>query len=730
MKKFPFYRQLDGTDAGAASLKMICAYHGRMVPIGKIREQLIVREGGFSLDKVSNMGEVLDMNTKITQMTYEDLKSNAPLPCIVQWRDQHCVIVYKITSKKVWMADPAHGLVTLSKEEFLDGFACLVDEDQPQGLVLILEPTNVFYEHDSDEDKQRKRGLRDYFVYLRPYKKYYANVLMSLALATVCTVTMPFLTQAVVDVGIGNRDIGFIYIVLFAQIMVFLSQKAGEVVRSWLLLHMTTRINISILSDFLIKLMRLPIAFFDRKSEGDLMQRLNDHQKIQSFFTASSLDFVFNASTVVVFGSVLAFYNPIIFAIYVVGSALYFLWIYVFLNKRKVLDYKAFEQSVLNHNLTLELINGMQEIKLQNCEKKKRWAWEHLQVRNFKLAIKQTLVAHSETVGSGIINELKNMLLSFYAAMLVIQGDMTVGMMLAISYIVGQLNWITPSLITFMHSIQEARLSIERLDEIHHHENEGEEGLVAEDIAEPQDLVLKNVSFGYGGQWDPKVFEWLHLTIPQGKVTAIVGSSGSGKTTLLKLLLKNYLPSTGEINYGSKNIRTIDYKTWRNKFASVMQESFVFPDTIAANIAVGEEIIDRDRLRKATENANIREFIEGLPMQYNTKIGKGGVGLSQGQRQRLLLARAMYKDSDILLLDEATNALDANNEKIIIENLNRFVKGKTVVVVAHRLSTVRDADQIIVLEKGQIVEMGNHEELVAKKGAYLNLIKNQLELAS
>lgn len=726
MKTFPLYRQLDSTDGGATCLKMLTKFYQKNILIDTIRDRFSVNKEGISLNRISDVAETFHMHTQVAKMSIDQLKKEAHIPCILSWNESNFVVLYKIKGSKFYIADPGHGLIKLSQKEFLDSWLSAGEKEEQKGMVMFASPTSRFYELEEVEEK--KRGLKDYLFYLKPYKKYYINVLGSLLLATLITTTMPFLTQALVDVGVNNRDLDFIYIILFAQITLFLSHKAGEVVRSWLLLHMTTRINIAIISDFLIKLMKLPISYFDKKSEGDIMQRLNDHQKIQQFFTASSLDFVFTVASILVFGSILAFYNINVCLIYFAGSILYFLWIYMFMQRRKVLDYKYFEQAVVNHNYTLELINGMQEIKLQNCEKQKRWDWEHIQVKNFKLGISQTIIQQAETVGSTTINEVKNIILTFYAATLVIEGEMTIGMMLAISYIIGQLNWIIPSLIHFMHSTQAAKLSIERLDEVHNTPDEEQPDMIADNLDQPRDLVLQNMSFSYGGEWAPNIFEWLHLTIPQGKVTAIVGASGSGKTTLLKLLLKNYEPTTGEIKYGETNLKNVSHKAWRKKFACVMAESFVFPDTVANNIAVGTGTVDKDRLLRAAESACIKEFIEGMPKGFNTKIGAGGMGLSQGQKQRLLLARAMYKDSDILLLDEATNALDANNERKIIENLNNYVQGKTVVVVAHRLSTVRDADQIIVLDHGKIVEQGSHEQLVANNGPYLHLIKNQLEL--
>jgi len=732
-KKFDFYFQLDAMDCGATCLKMIAKHYGKTFAIETLREKCFVNREGVSLLGISDAAESIGMHTLAARLSYKNLAKEAPMPCVVHWRERHFFIVIEIKKDIVYVADPAHGLITFTAEEFQKGWLSATGEDEEEGFALFLEPTPAFYEEEEENTKERKiKGIKRYVAYLRPYQKYFFQLFLSLAVATGISVILPFLTQSIVDVGVNNQDVGFVYLILAAQVVLFLSNKAGEIIRSWLLLHMTTRINISIISDFLVKLMKLPVSYFEKKTPGDIMQRLNDHGTIQAFFTGASLEFIFTIANVLVFGSILAFYDTVIFVIYLIGTLAYFGWVLLFMKKRKELNYRFFDQAIMNQNNTLQLVTGMQEIKLQNCERQKRWEWERIQAKNFKLGIMSNTYTQIELTGANIINELKNILLTFYAASLVIEGEMTLGMMLAVSYIVGQLNWIAPGVINFMHSAQMAQLSIERLAEIHDADDEEKkEQFATVSLEEPKDIVIKDLTFQYGSERSPYVFNKLNLTIPKGKVTAIVGSSGSGKTTLLKLLLRSYNITEGSINWGEDlDIKNISFREWRKKFAVVMQESYIFSDTIAKNIAIGEEIINKDRLKYATIAANIREFIETLPIEYNTKIGSDGVGLSQGQRQRVLLARAIYKNSDILLLDEATNALDANNEKVIINNLNEYFKGKTVVVVAHRLSTVKDADQIVVLEKGQIVELGNHEQLVEARGAYYNLIKNQLELGS
>ena len=731
-RKFPFYLQLDAMDCGATCLKMITKYYGKNLSIDKLRERCYTNREGVSVLGISDAAESIGMHTFTARLSYKNFKKESPLPCIVYWKEKHFLIVYKIKKNKVYVADPAHGLTTFSEEDFQKGWINTQGNEYLEGFALFLEPTPAFYE-ETEENSRRKiiLGLKYYLSYLRPYKKYYFQLFLGLVISTVIQVIFPFLTQSLVDIGVQNQDVGFIYMILIAQIVLFLSSMLGGFISGWLSLHMVTRVRLSILSDFLIKLMKLPISYFDKKTPGDIIKRLDDHERIQSLFTSASLQFIFTIANIIVFGSILAFYNGFMFFVYALGSILYFSWILLFMKIRKELDYKSFSIAVLSQNNTFQLVTGMQEIKLQNCEKQKRWEWERIQSKIFKLSIKGMTAGQIESTGGAIINEIKNIFLTFYAANLVIEGQITIGMMLAVQYIIGQLNGITHGIIGFVHTTQNAKISVERLSEIHSMKNEENTDLSNQSfIQDERDIIFDNVSFQYGSLRSPFVLKDLSFIIPRGKITAIVGPSGSGKTTILKLILKSYEPTKGNILFGELNLKNINFRVWRNKFACVTQESFIFADTIARNIAIGEEIINKDRLKYAAISANIREFVERLPIEYNTKIGLEGVGISQGQKQRILLARAIYKDSEILLLDEATNSLDANNEKIILNNLQEYVKGKTLVVVAHRLSTVRNADQIIVLDEGQIVEIGNHEELTKKRGAYFNLIKNQLELGN
>uniref|UniRef100_UPI0040499005 peptidase domain-containing ABC transporter n=1 Tax=Fulvivirga sp. TaxID=1931237 RepID=UPI0040499005 len=550
-----------------------------------------------------------------------------------------------------------------------------------------------------------------------------------MAAGSALQLVVPFLTQSVVDVGIAQRDIGFVYLILAAQLALFVGRTTVEVLRSWILLHLSTRINISLISDFFIKLMALPIAYFDVKMTGDLMQRINDHQRIERILTTSSLSILFSMVNLVVFSVVLALYSWAILGVFAVGSALYLIWILVFFKKRKALDYKKFSEVSQEQGKVIELINGMQEIKLHNAERQKRWGWEHVQARLFKVTIESLALEQYQSVGSNFINELKNIIITILAAGLVISGELTLGMMVATSYIVGQLNAPIMQLIGFLREWQDAKIAIERLSEIHDMEDEQPAGVTVRDIPIDANLRLKNVSFRYPGSDTPVLID-LNLHIPAKKVTAIVGTSGSGKTTLLKMLLGHYVAQSGSINIGDVPIQEVSKRQWRQKCGVVMQEGYIFNDSVAGNVALGDASIDEERLALALKLANIHEFVAALPQYHRTKIGQEGVGLSTGQKQRLFIARAVYKNPEYLFFDEATSALDANNEQQIMRNLNQYFKNKTVVVVAHRLSTVKNADQIVVLEKGKIAEIGTHTELVALRGLYYELVKNQLELGN
>jgi ATP-binding cassette subfamily B protein len=640
-------------------------------------------------------------------------------------------VLYDIKKGKYCISDPGFGLIEYSQQDFIKFWiGNNADNYTQEGIALLMDVTPKF--HESEFDKEEKKGLGFGMLsqYVLRYKSFLIQLSVGLLASSLLQLIFPFLTQSIVDVGIQNQNINFIYLILFAQLFLFAGRTGLELIRSWILLHLSTRINISLISDFFIKLMNLPISFFDVRMTGDIMQRINDHHRIERILTTSSLNVLFSVINMFIMGGVLAYYNLQIFLVFFAGSILYFGWITLFLKRREELDYKRFSEVSQEQSKVMELINGMQEIKLHNAEKQKRWGWEYVQARLFRVSIKGLILEQTQTIGSSVINELKNIFIIFLSAKLVIDGDITLGMMMAISSIVGSLNGPITQLIGFVREVQDAKISLARLSEIHEKEDEiQQEEHQTNDFPKDEDIHINNLSFRYLGS-DIPVLENLNLVIPSNKVTAIVGVSGSGKTTLMKLLLKFYEPQTGDVTIGNTQLRNISQKAWRNNIGAVMQEGFIFNDTIANNIAIGVDIIDKNRLVYAADVANIKEYVSGLPLGYNTKIGSEGVGMSTGQKQRLLIARAVYKNPEMLFFDEATSALDANNEKEIMEKLDTFFKDKTVVVIAHRLSTVMNADQIVVLDKGKIIEIGSHSALVEQKGNYFELVRNQLQLGN
>jgi ATP-binding cassette subfamily B protein len=728
MAGFPFFKQYDAMDCGPSCLRMIAAFYGKTYSLQKLRTLSHISREGVSLLGLSEAAEAIGFRTIGARVTLEQLLE-VPKPCVVHWDHLHFVVVYKIRKGVVYIADPAFGLVKYTLDEFKKHWLATVKQGEQKGICLMFDPTPKFF--DLEDEPSKRSDFRFLLKYLKPHKRLIGQLVLGFVAGSILQLIFPFLTQSIVDVGINTQDINFIYLILVAQMMLFVSRMTVDFIRSWILLHISTRVNISIISDFLIKLMKLPIGFFDTKMIGDLLQRIGDHKRIERFLTSQSINVVFSVFNIVIFSIVLAIYNWLIFAVFLFGSVLYIGWIFLFLKRRRELDYKRFTQLSDNQSKLIQLINGMQEIKLNNYERQKRWEWERIQARLFKVNISSLSLQQYQQAGSVFINETKNIIITVLAATAVVHGDMTLGMMLAVQYIIGQMNSPLDQMIEFVQVSQDAKISLERLSEIHVHTDEEENQTGKLDyLPSSADIHIKDLIFQYEGPQSPKVLNHINLTIPQGKVTAIVGTSGSGKTTLIKLLLGFYPPTSGSIKIGETDLLNYRQNWWRSKCGAVMQDGFIFSDTIANNIAIGDEDIDKVKLHYAVRMANIQEFIEGLPLSYNTIIGSEGVGLSQGQKQRILIARAIYKSPDFIFFDEATNALDANNERVILGNLNEFFSGKTVVVVAHRLSTVKNADQIIVLEKGQIVERGTHVELTANKEAYYHLVKNQLELGS
>jgi ATP-binding cassette, subfamily B, bacterial len=730
LKKFSNYIQADAKDCGPTCLKIIAKHYGKTINIQDLRDFSETTREGSNLLFLSDSAEKIGFRTLGVKLNIKSLEE-APLPCVLHWNKEHYVVLYDIKKGKYLISDPGFGLIEYNETDFIKFWIGNNANDSTQeGIALLMEATPVFFQSEFDKEDKKGLGFGLLSQYVLRYKSFLIQLSIGLLASSMLQLIFPFLTQSIVDVGIQNQNLGFIYLILFAQLFLFAGRTGLELIRSWILLHLSTRINISLISDFFIKLMNLPISFFDVRMTGDIMQRINDHHRIERILTTSSLNVLFSLINMFIMGGVLAYYNIQIFLVFFVGSFLYFGWITLFLKRREELDYKRFSEVSQEQSKVMELINGMQEIKLHNAEKQKRWGWEYVQARLFRVSIKGLVLEQTQTTGSSVINELKNIFIIFLSAKLVIDGSITLGMMLAISSIVGSLNGPIEQLIGFVREVQDAKISLARLSEIHDKVDETQqEEHQTHDFPKDCDIKVSDLSFRYLGS-DIPVLEGLNLNIPAKKVTAIVGTSGSGKTTLMKLLLKFYEPNYGQINIGNTQLNNIAQKTWRANIGAVMQEGFIFNDTIANNIAIGVDIINKERLVYAADVANIKEYVSGLPLGYNTKIGSEGIGMSTGQKQRLLIARAVFKNPEMLFFDEATSALDANNEKIIMQKLDAFFKNKTVVVIAHRLSTVMNADQIVVLEKGKIIEIGNHEELIKQKGNYFELVRNQLQLGS
>jgi len=762
-RKMKYFKQLDYMDCGPTCLKMVSAFYGKEYSLDFLRANSYITKNGVSLLGLSNAAEKIGFKTMVAKIDYQQLTEQVPLPCILHWNQEHFVVLYDTKPKslfrkddKLVIGDPGHDLVYVDKTTFNK---CWVGTADEKGIALLIEPTPEFYNL-GEEKQKNKNGFGFLFDYLKPYKRYFLQIILGMLLGSMISMCFPFLTQSLVDFGVNRKNVSFIHLILLSQLLLFAGSIAVDLIRNWILLHVSTRISITIISSFLVKLMKLPISFFESKNVGDITQRINDHHRIETFLTGSTLNTLFSVINLIVFSFVLALYNINLLLIFGVGSLLSIIWISIFLKQRRHIDYNRFQRARENQNSLYELITGMQEIKLYNSQKARRWEWERIQAKLFKVNIKSLALEQYQEIGATFFTQLKNIFISYTAAMLVINQEISLGVMLSISYIVGQMNNPLAQIIQFIRSIQDAKISLDRLGEIHNRpEEESPEDIAPTGIAGSMEenydynaadglyinhsifinnfnqnrgegITLSNLSFRYGSPKSPLVLKNINMHIPKGKITAIVGSSGSGKTTLMKLLLKFYPPSEGDILVDGNNLQELSAKLWRDSCGTVMQEGYIFSDSIARNIAVDGERIDEERLFSAVKVANVHEYIAKLPLGFTTRIGNTGSGLSGGQKQRLFIARAVYKDPKYLFFDEATSALDSNNEKVIMQNLNEFYKGKTVLVIAHRLSTVMNADQIIVMKDGEIVEHGNHIELAASKGYYYELVKNQLDLGA
>lgn len=731
-KTFPHYQQLDEMDCGSTSLRMIAKYYGKEYSAEMLRNHCHITRNGVSMLGISEAAEYLGFRTLGVKITMEQLAHDASLPCILHWNQNHFVVCYKVKKNRsgryrFYIADPASQKLCYTEEEFMRCWLSTSVQGRDCGMALLMVP-GVNFGKRKEECENHGQSLGFFFKYLKPYRRQVVVLLLGMLLGSLLQLVFPFLTQALVDRGINGKNLGFVTLILIAQLVLFIAQLSVNFIRGWILLHVNTRIDIALISDFLIKLMKMPLHFFDTKKIGDLMQRIEDHSRIKSFLMGNSLGFIFSLANFVVFSVVLGYYSLLVLGVFLLGNTLYILWVAFFMKYRRELDYKRFSQSATERNKMIQLIQGMQDIKLNNCERQKRWEWERVQMRLFRISMRGLKIGQFQQSGSVFFSQTTNILISFIAARNVIMGNMTLGMMMSLTYIIGQLSAPINDFISFIQAVQDAKLSLERLNEIHSQPDEDTD-IKDKATALPADKTIRveHVTFSYDGAERNYALDDVSLEIPERKVTAIVGESGCGKTTLIKLLQGFYQPNHGSIKVGNVPLTSINPHFWRSVTGSVMQESFIFSDTIAHNIALDTDRLEMDRVHRAAIMANADGFVRKMPMGYYTRIGMEGSGVSQGQRQRILIARAIYKNPEYIFFDEATNALDTTNEAEIMHHLNTFYHGRTVVVAAHRLSTVKNADQILVMRQGRIVEQGTHKELVAMNGYYYDLLKNQLE---
>lgn len=733
LKRFPHFKQNNSFDCGPTSLRMIARHYGLDYSTEMLRKHCHITRHGVNLLGISEAAEYIGFETTGVKVTFEQLAEEGVFPCILHWNQNHFVVCYGIEKCKhggfkIHISDPASELLTYTKEEFERCWIGPQAHEDSNGVALMLEPGDDFGKIE-DEYRKNSRSILSFARYFTPYRSMIGQLVLAMLVGSVIQMILPFLSQAMVDQGINGRNLNIITLILLAQLGFFVATLSIDYIRSWIMLHMNSRIDIQLIADFLIKLTAMPLQFFDSRMTGDILQRIGDHSRIKNFLLSNSMRIVFSLINFVVFLGILAYYNIFVLTIFVVGNTLYVVWISFFMRYRRELDIKRFNQSAMEQSKMIQLVQGMQDIKLNNCERQKRWEWERIQVRLFQIGLKGLRIGQIQQSGSVFFTQTTHILIYYIAAKSVVEGSMTLGMMMSLTYIIGQVSAPISEFIGFAQSFQDAKISLERLNEIHSQDDE--ETNIEKKIStlpKSRNIIIKDISFSYTGSERELVLKNVSLSIPAHKVTAIVGESGCGKTTLIKLLQGFYEPTRGSIKVGDTMLSDINPHTWRAATGSVMQDSFIFSDTIANNIAVNSDEKDKEQMLNAAHMARIDDFVESLPLGYDTIIGMEGKGVSQGQRQRILIARAIYKNPEYIFLDEATNSLDATNEAKIMDNLRQFYEGRTVVISAHRLSTIRDADQIIVMNKGEIVERGNHESLLNKRGKYYELVKNQMNV--
>ncbi len=731
VKRFPHFKQLNASDCGPTSLRMVAQFHGMNYSTEMLRKHCHISRLGVNMRGISEGAQHIGFDTVGVKLTFDQLAEEGVFPCILHWNQNHFVVCYGIEKGrsgkyKIHISDPATQRLAYTREEFERCWIGSKANKESCGVALLLEPGDNFGKVE-DEYRKNSRSMLSFARYFTPYRSMIAQLLLAMLVGSLIQMVLPFLSQAMVDQGINGRNLNIITLILLAQLGFFVATLSIDYIRSWIMLHMNSRIDIQLIADFLIKLTAMPLQFFDSRMTGDILQRIGDHGRIKNFLLSNSMRIVFSLINFVVFLGILAYYNLTVLTIFVVGNALYVIWIFFFMRYRRELDIKRFNQSAREQSKMIQLVQGMQDIKLNNCERQKRWEWERIQVKLFQIGLKGLRIGQIQQSGSVFFTQTTHILIYYIAAKSVVEGGMTLGMMMSLTYIIGQVSAPIGEFIGFAQSFQDAKISLERLNEIHSQEDEETDiDKKMPTLPAGRDIEIKDLSFSYNGSQNELALKNVSLSIPAHKVTAIVGESGCGKTTLIKLLQGFYEPTSGSIKVGGIDFQAINPHTWRAATGSVMQDSFIFSDTIEGNITFGTENVDKERMKRAARLACIDDFVESLPMGYDTLIGMEGKGVSQGQRQRIMIARAIYKNPEYIFLDEATNSLDATNEAHIMDNMGRFYEGRTVVISAHRLSTVRNADQIVVMSGGEIVERGNHESLLKKRGRYYELVKHQM----
>jgi len=726
-RKFPFYEQLDSMDCGVACLRMIASYHGREYEANRLRDLTYIDKQGVSLLGISHAAEHIGLKSIGAPVPFYRLTEDIPLPAIAHWENDHFIVVYKVKPKEVWVGNPVEKNITkLSKEDFLKGWHKPELGREETGILLLLEPMSDFLEKDGGSE--RKNGFLHLYTYIKQYRPLLRQILLGIILVSCIQFAFPFLIKSIIDTGIETEDSYFIYLILVAFIVLYLAQTLVETIRNSIIRFVGTKVNAKLMSEFLTKLLKLPIRYFDSHVVGDVLQRIYDNKRVEQLLTSTTTFALFSIGNLIVSSFILFLFNLKIFLLFLVGTTLYFGWAFYCLNKRRALETKRFDYATQNQNALVQLISGIHEIKQHNVELQKRWEWEGIQKKIYDINQDFFGIEQQQKMGTNLINDLKNIIITVVAAHAIIAPDqiMTLGTLVAILYIIGQLNGPMEQIINFLSQAQDAKISIERMNEIHQGIAKEEEASTLNVLPENGDITLEKVTFQYSGPSSPVVLRNINLKIPAGKTTAIVGSSGSGKTTLLKLILGTYQPTKGVVKLGGINLSTINSRLWRDQYGLVAQDGYIFSDTITGNIAFGESIADKRNVIRAAKIANIQNHVEKLRLGYSTIIGPDNV--SGGQKQRYLIARAVYKNPEYLFLDEPTNPLDTYNEMVIMENIEDYFVDKTIVVVAQRLSTIINADHIIVVEDGEIIEQGTHDYLLTIRGAYHQMHRNQTEL--